>query len=283
MAEAVAVEPNVSGFFCHKCLLEINAKLPDTRLFDTFFDLSDNASRDDNDDNDELAAVAAAHVRDGPSQNTRSRTRRELGTAAAGQRRRRNTPGGRADATTPLEMLLHQILGGLTGTAVFTSGSGGMPLFLNLHGEPGDYAWGHGGLDSIITRLLNQLDGAGPPPAPEHTIDKLPRVNITPDQVARTLQCSVCMEEFVLAEEVTQLPCDHHFHSDCIVPWLKLHGTCPICRLSLSPQEDSNRQETDMADGSSAASSTDDGSNLGVVGADAALGRWSMNDGSQQD
>lgn len=53
----------------------------------------------DNDDSDEQAS----HERDGPSQNTRSRTRREGSTS--GQRRRHRHPqGGRTEATTALEM-----------------------------------------------------------------------------------------------------------------------------------------------------------------------------------
>ena len=33
-----------------------------------------------------------------------------------------------------------------------------------MYGNPGDYAWGRGGLDVIVTQLLNQMDGTGPPP-----------------------------------------------------------------------------------------------------------------------
>ena len=40
----------------------------------------------------------------------------------------------------------------------------------------------------------------------------------------KVLQCSVCMDDFKLKEEVRKLPCDHHFHTDCIVPWLKMVG-----------------------------------------------------------
>jgi len=27
--------------------------------------------------------------------------------------------------------------------------------------------------------------------------------------------------------------CEHCFHSGCIIPWLELHGTCPVCRKEL--------------------------------------------------
>ena len=30
-----------------------------------------------------------------------------------------------------------------------------------------------------------------------------------------------------------QLECEHCFHGPCIVPWLELHGTCPVCRKEL--------------------------------------------------
>ena len=67
-------------------------------------------------------------------------------------------------------------------------GGGGMAGFpmnmFQIHGNPGDYAWGSGGLDAIISQLLNQLDGSGAPPAPRETIDSLPFVKITQQQVS---------------------------------------------------------------------------------------------------
>ncbi|KAM9415035.1 E3 ubiquitin-protein ligase RNF115 isoform 2-T4 [Salvelinus alpinus] len=102
-----------------------------------------------------------------------------------------------------------------------------------FHSNPGDYAWGQGGLDAVITELLGQFESTGPPPAEKEMISSLPTVNISQEQTDSRLECPVCREEYSVGESVKQLPCLHYFHSDCIVPWLKLHDTCPVCRKSL--------------------------------------------------
>ena len=65
-----------------------------------------------------------------------------------------------------------------------------MPVFIFIfgcfrHGNPGDYVWGPGGLDAIITQLLNNVEGSGPPPADKDKINKLPTVKITQSQVGK--------------------------------------------------------------------------------------------------
>lgn len=99
------------------------------------------------------------------------------------------------------------------------------PLPFFLHSNPGDYAWGNSGFDAVITQLLNNLDGSnsGPPPMPKDQVDNLPTVKISDDQVKNSnLQCTVCMEDFQVGDSARQLPCEHFFHQDCILPWLNL-------------------------------------------------------------
>ncbi|KAL1191612.1 putative RING-H2 finger protein ATL21A [Cardamine amara subsp. amara] len=47
--------------------------------------------------------------------------------------------------------------------------------------------------------------------------------------------CSICLSEYKSKETVRCIPeCDHCFHIDCIDVWLKIHGSCPLCRNSPS-------------------------------------------------
>ncbi|KAG4149042.1 hypothetical protein ERO13_D05G319300v2 [Gossypium hirsutum] len=47
-------------------------------------------------------------------------------------------------------------------------------------------------------------------------------------------RCAVCLEDFVAREQVMVTPCEHMFHEHCILPWVKSHGQCPVCRFVLS-------------------------------------------------
>ncbi|ONI06820.1 hypothetical protein PRUPE_5G083200 [Prunus persica] len=46
-------------------------------------------------------------------------------------------------------------------------------------------------------------------------------------------ECVFCLEKMVSGDQVTRLPCSHVFHGDCVVEWLKLGHTCPVCRFKL--------------------------------------------------
>ncbi|XP_026403463.1 E3 ubiquitin-protein ligase SDIR1-like [Papaver somniferum] len=56
-----------------------------------------------------------------------------------------------------------------------------------------------------------------------------------PDEVLKStedgLTCSVCLEQVDVGEIVRSLPCLHQFHANCIDPWLRQQGTCPVCKF----------------------------------------------------
>ncbi|CAN6291374.1 unnamed protein product [Urochloa humidicola] len=103
----------------------------------------------------------------------------------------------------------------------------------------GDYFLGPG-LDILLQRLAeSDLNRSGTPPAKKEAVDALPTVNIK-----EVLGCSVCLEDFEMGAEAKQMPCQHKFHSHCILPWLELHSSCPICRFQLPTEETKNPCES---------------------------------------
>ena len=44
-------------------------------------------------------------------------------------------------------------------------------------------------------------------------------------------KCNICLEDMIAGEEVVVLPCDHTYHSNCILTYLEEYNyKCPICR-----------------------------------------------------
>lgn len=84
----------------------------------------------------------------------------------------------------------------------------------------------------------------GSPPAAKSVIENLPVVILTTEDLRiNDVICAVCKDDVSLGEEVTRLPCCHHYHGDCIVPWLSIRNTCPVCRYEL-PTDDANYEKT---------------------------------------
>lgn len=132
--------------------------------------------------------------------------------------------GGAHGPPNPLQNLLMGLFGG--GAA----GGGAHD------GQFGDYAVTQEALDRIITQLMEQGNGDKPVPAPDDMIAKLPRAKVSEGSELLEKDCAVCKDDFEIAQDTIQLPCKHVFHDECILPWIKQSGTCPVCRFELVPQ-----------------------------------------------
>lgn len=63
------------------------------------------------------------------------------------------------------------------------------------------------------------------------------------------LTCTICLEQVKCGELVRSLPCLHQFHSNCIDPWLRQRGTCPVCKFRMGSGWQENREsESDSSD-----------------------------------
>ncbi|XP_048420455.1 E3 ubiquitin-protein ligase SDIR1 isoform X2 [Pyrus x bretschneideri] len=63
------------------------------------------------------------------------------------------------------------------------------------------------------------------------------------------LTCSICLEQVNRGDLVRSLPCLHQFHANCIDPWLRQQGTCPVCKFRAgSTWQESRESESDGSD-----------------------------------
>lgn len=77
-------------------------------------------------------------------------------------------------------------------------------------------------------------------------VEALPVFEYSGDAMKPGLECAVCLEEFEEGEQGRTLPkCGHHFHLECIDMWLHSHSTCPLCRTSVAPDDETTKQFSD--------------------------------------
>ncbi|KAE8713227.1 ras-related protein RABE1a-like [Hibiscus syriacus] len=119
------------------------------------------------------------------------------------------------------------------------SGSGLRPLPASMS----EFLMGSG-FDRLVDQLSQlEVNGVGrfeQPPASKAAIESMPVVNITGGHVSTESHCAVCKEQFELDCEAREMPCKHIYHSDCILPWLLIRNSCPVCRHELPRENNGN-------------------------------------------
>jgi len=97
-------------------------------------------------------------------------------------------------------------------------------------------------LDSMIDTIEHEIDSppakvAGVPQSYLDTLDRVPK-----QRLKKTDTCPICSEPFLDDPYplVVELPCHptHRFDLDCVGPWLRLQGTCPLDRKDLLKKKD---------------------------------------------
>ncbi|BBN17639.1 E3 ubiquitin-protein ligase RNF115/126 [Marchantia polymorpha subsp. ruderalis] len=149
---------------------------------------------------------------------------------------------------------MQNFLGGGGNVEVFFDNGNGPPR--RLPGNFGDYFLGPG-LDQLIQQLAeNDPNRYGAPPAAKTAVEAMPTIQITSEHLGTdAAQCAVCKDEFELGSQVRQMPCKHMYHSDCILPWLAQHNSCPVCRFEM-PTDDAEYNQTRASQPSAPASTT---------------------------
>ncbi|KAK9065859.1 hypothetical protein SSX86_015261 [Deinandra increscens subsp. villosa] len=101
------------------------------------------------------------------------------------------------------------------------------------------------GFDRLLEQL-SQIDISGlnrseQPPASKSAVESMPTIEVTNSHVSKESHCAICIEPFPLGAEAREMPCKHIYHSDCILPWLTMRNSCPVCRHELPTDSTESR------------------------------------------
>ena len=89
----------------------------------------------------------------------------------------------------------------------------------------------------------HELPAKGGRAAAKAAVEGLPTVVVVAEAGgAAPAQCAVCKDGIEAGEGARRLPCAHLYHDGCILPWLAIRNTCPLCRHEL-PTDDAEYEK----------------------------------------
>ena len=115
------------------------------------------------------------------------------------------------------------------------SGSNNSNLLSFLNNHNNDFQFNN--LINIIMSFESSLHGN--PPASQRAMDNLPKIEVNKENYNKykDITCNICLEGFNEGNILRVLECNHEFHENCIITWLKQRNTCPICRHELESND----------------------------------------------
>ncbi|MCL7050626.1 hypothetical protein MKW94_020741 [Papaver nudicaule] len=114
----------------------------------------------------------------------------------------------------------------------YDSGSGLKPCSASMHD-----LFMESGYNEIFTTIVSQTESnisrCNHQRAAKAVAESLPLIEISECHVSNEPHCAVCSDVFELGSEAREMPCKHMYHTDCILPWLSIRNSCPVCRHAL--------------------------------------------------
>lgn len=139
-------------------------------------------------------------------------------------------PRRRRTTTRNTETVLHDLLGMMLNQPSLME-DGFMPNGMYFV-EPGE------SYDDAVTRIMNSLEPDTIPTRNAVMARLSTRVMSANDieelKKCDAQSCGVCLDTFLDGANVVKLSCNHSYHSDCILPWLRTANTCPTCRAPVT-------------------------------------------------
>ena len=105
--------------------------------------------------------------------------------------------------------------------------------FLNNHNN--DFQF-----NNLVNILMSMDMGSNShPPALERAINNLKKIEVNENNINnyKNITCNICLDNFEIGNTLRILECNHEFHEECILTWLKSNNTCPICRHELESND----------------------------------------------
>lgn len=90
--------------------------------------------------------------------------------------------------------------------------------------------------------MPNHVGGAS-----KSQIKKLKEIKYNPEDTTipeEDATCAICLSSYELKERIRYLPCNHHFHSECVDKWLLKNKSCPFCKREIDEKKKEKLVET---------------------------------------